>query len=140
MAHNDDRDSGKLKIGDHWNAITIIALSQNNPLKRHRRVRGELDRRRRQERHHSQGKHKNDQYLKIVDDGSGIKDFRYVATHIGDSIKRELKRKGEKGLQGEFGIGLLSFGSSARRARLRRRARTAWHGACGWSREIHPTP
>ena len=24
---------GKLKIGDDWNAITIIALSQSNPLK-----------------------------------------------------------------------------------------------------------
>jgi hypothetical protein len=27
----------------------------------------------------------------------------------GDSIKRKLKEKGEEGLQGEFGIGLLSF-------------------------------
>ena len=26
-------DTGKLRIGNHWNAITIIALSQNNPLK-----------------------------------------------------------------------------------------------------------
>jgi hypothetical protein len=26
-------DSGRLKIGDDWNAITIIALSQSNPLK-----------------------------------------------------------------------------------------------------------
>ena len=25
--------SGNLRIGDHWNAITIIALSQSNPLK-----------------------------------------------------------------------------------------------------------
>lgn len=109
MLHNDDDSSGKLKIGDHWNAITIIALSQNNPLKAIAEfVENSIDagagnvtivR----------GKHKNDQYLKIVDDGSGIQDFRYVATHIGDSIKRELKRKGEKGLQGEFGIGLLSF-------------------------------
>jgi hypothetical protein len=24
---------GNLRIGDHWNAITIIALSQSNPLK-----------------------------------------------------------------------------------------------------------
>ena len=24
---------GKLRIGDHWNAISIIALSQSNPLK-----------------------------------------------------------------------------------------------------------
>ena len=27
------RPSGNLRIGDHWNAITIIALSQSNPLK-----------------------------------------------------------------------------------------------------------
>src|ERR1700719_1260794 len=27
------RASGNLRIGDHWNAITIIALSQSNPLK-----------------------------------------------------------------------------------------------------------
>ena len=26
-------DAGKLKIGDDWNAIRIIALSQSNPLK-----------------------------------------------------------------------------------------------------------
>jgi len=26
-------DGGKLKIGDDWNAIRIIALSQSNPLK-----------------------------------------------------------------------------------------------------------
>jgi hypothetical protein len=28
-----DQDSGKLRIGDNWNAIRIIALSQSNPLK-----------------------------------------------------------------------------------------------------------
>jgi hypothetical protein len=27
------RESGKLRIGDDWNAIRIIALSQSNPLK-----------------------------------------------------------------------------------------------------------
>ncbi len=36
-------------------------------------------------------------------------DFRHVATHICDSIKRRLKDKGVSGIQGEFGIGLLSF-------------------------------
>ena len=39
----------------------------------------------------------------------GAPDFRYVATHICDSIKRQLKSGGIKGIQGEFGIGLLSF-------------------------------
>ena len=28
-----ERARGKLKIGDDWNAITIIALSKSNPLK-----------------------------------------------------------------------------------------------------------
>lgn len=28
-----DKPSGKLRIGDDWNAINIIALSQSNPLK-----------------------------------------------------------------------------------------------------------
>jgi hypothetical protein len=32
-----------------------------------------------------------------------------VATHICDSLKRTLKAKGLQGIQGEFGIGLLSF-------------------------------
>lgn len=54
--------SGKLKISNNWNAISIIALSQNNPLKA-----------------------------------------------IADSMKRKLKQEGEAGIQGEFGIGLLSF-------------------------------
>jgi hypothetical protein len=39
----------------------------------------------------------------------GHPDFRYVATHICDSVKRRLKVEGVSGLQGEFGIGLLSF-------------------------------
>ena len=28
-----ESESGKLRIGDDWNAIRIIALSQSNPLK-----------------------------------------------------------------------------------------------------------
>jgi hypothetical protein len=32
-----------------------------------------------------------------------------VATHICDSVKRRLKADGTSGLQGEFGIGVLSF-------------------------------
>jgi hypothetical protein len=62
------------------------------------------------------GKERGKAYLKIVDDGegvprdaSGVPDFTYVATHIGDSLKRTLKEKGAQGIQGEFSIGLLSF-------------------------------
>jgi hypothetical protein len=42
-------------------------------------------------------------------DDDGVPDFRYVATHICDSVKRRLKSEGIRGVQGEFGIGLLSF-------------------------------
>ncbi len=102
-------ESGRLKIGDHWNVITIIALSQNNPLKAIAEfVENSIDAGAANVTI-VRGRHNGDHYLKIVDDGHGIKDFKYVATHIGDSIKRELKKKGEKGIQGEFGIGLLSF-------------------------------
>jgi hypothetical protein len=38
-----------------------------------------------------------------------VPDFRYVATHICDSVKRRLKTGGMRDLQGEIGIGLLSF-------------------------------
>ena len=55
MKRDGEDQSGKLKIGDHWNVISIIALSQNNPLKAHRRVRGKLDRRGREERDHRSG-------------------------------------------------------------------------------------
>ncbi len=110
------RTGGRLRIGDNWNAITIIALSQSNPLKAIAElVENSIDA-------HARtvtivrGKEGGEHYLKVVDDGDGIpKDesgepnFAYVATHICDSIKRQLKRRGAQGIQGEFGIGLLSF-------------------------------
>lgn len=107
---------GHLRIGDDWNAITIIALSQNNPLKAVAEfVENSID---------AQasgvtiirGKEKGEYYLKVIDDGNGIPvdengipDFKYVATHVCDSLKRRLKHDGTRGIQGEFGIGLLSF-------------------------------
>jgi histidine kinase/DNA gyrase B/HSP90-like ATPase len=107
---------GKLRIGNDWNAITIIALSQSNPLKAIAElVENSIDARATSVsiiRGRSEGNH----YLEIRDDGQGIPrdeegrpDFRYVATHICDSVKRRLKVEGVSGLQGEFGIGLLSF-------------------------------
>src|SRR6202451_3814997 len=111
------KDSGKLRIGDDWNAIRIIALSQSNPLKAIAEfVENSIDA-------HAKtitvtrGKDPNSHYLAIRDDGDGVPrdpdglpDFKYVATHICDSIKRQLKADGSgTGLQGEFGIGLLSF-------------------------------
>ena len=110
-------DGGKLKIGDDWNAIRIIALSQSNPLKAIAEfVENSIDAHAKRitiTRGREHGAH----YLSIKDDGDGVPrdenglpNFKYVATHICDSIKRRLKTEGMgSGLQGEFGIGLLSF-------------------------------
>jgi hypothetical protein len=108
---------GRLKIGDDWNAIRIIAFSQSNPLKAIAEfVENSIDA-------HAgtititRGREHGEHYLSVKDDGDGVSrdeegkpDFKYVATHICDSIKRRLKAEGGgTGLQGEFGIGLLSF-------------------------------
>ncbi len=110
------KPSGKLRIGDDWNAINIIALSQSNPLKAVAEfVENSIDA---NARHVTitRGREKGETYVRIRDDGDGIPadeegkpNFRYVATHICDSIKRQLKADGARGIQGEFGIGLLSF-------------------------------
>lgn len=91
------KKTGKLKIGNNWNAITIIAFSQSNPLKAIAEfVENSIDARAKNITI-VRGKHKGEGYLKISDDGEGIDDFDYVATHIGDSIKRKLKKKGATG-------------------------------------------
>ncbi|MDB4444250.1 ATP-binding protein [bacterium] len=111
-----DTRSGKLRIADHWNAISIIATSQTNPLKAVAEfVENSIDAR----AGHiviTRGKKRGEFYLKVSDDGEGIPrnerglpDFQHVATHICDSVKRRLKAEGAEGIQGEFGIGLLSF-------------------------------
>jgi len=108
--------TGKLRIGDNWNAITIIALSQSNPLKAIAEfVENSIDAHARNVTI-VRGKERGEPYLRVSDDGDGIPrddegvpDFRYVATHICDSLKRTLRAKGLQGIQGEFGIGLLSF-------------------------------
>src|SRR6201994_4967523 len=110
-------DRGKLRIGDDWNAIRIIALSQSNPLKAIAElVENSIDAHARKITI-TRGREHGEHYLAIRDDGdgvprdaNGIPDFRYVATHICDSVKRRLKSQGTgSGIQGEFGIGLLSF-------------------------------
>ena len=94
------RNGGKLRIGDQWNAITIIALSQNSPLRAIAEfVENSIDANARNVtivRGREQGEH----YLRVVDDGEGIRlnrdgvpDFDYVATHICDSIKRTLSAR-----------------------------------------------
>jgi len=110
-------ERGKLRIGDDWNAIRIIALSQSNPLKAIAEfVENSIDARA-QNIVITRGREHGEHYLKVTDDGdglprdpNGLPDFKYVATHICDSIKRHLKSNGDgNGIQGEFGIGLLSF-------------------------------
>ncbi|OLD79835.1 MAG: hypothetical protein AUF67_14585 [Acidobacteria bacterium 13_1_20CM_58_21] len=117
VAKSKESESGKLRIGDDWNAIRIIALSQSNPLKAIAElVENSIDAHAKTiaiTRGREQGEH----YLTVKDDGDGIPrdptglpDFKYVATHICDSVKRRLKADGAgDGVQGEFGIGLLSF-------------------------------
>ena len=108
--------SGRLRIGDDWNAISIIALSQQSPLKAVAElVENSIDARA-QNITITRGREKGENFIRIVDDGEGIPrnpgglpDFQYVATHICDSIKRQLKKEERHGVQGEFGIGLLSF-------------------------------
>jgi len=80
---------GRLRIGDDWNAITIIALSQSNPLKAIAElVENSIDAKARTvtiTRGREHGRH----FFAIRDDGEGVPrdadgrpDFRYVATHI----------------------------------------------------------
>ena len=109
-------DSGRLRIGDDWNAITIIALSQSNPLKAVAEfVENSIDAGASNVTI-TRGRERGEHYLSVADDGEGIPrddegvpNFRYVATHICDSLKRRLKSEGVAGIHGEFGIGLLSF-------------------------------
>ena len=111
-----DRTSGRLRIGDNWNAITIIALSQNNPLKAIAEfVENSIDA-------HARtvtivrGKEAGEPYLKVVDDGDGIP--RDEAGQPELQVRRHpylrltqapAQGRGAQGIQGEFGIGLLSF-------------------------------
>jgi hypothetical protein len=105
------KDSGKLRIGDDWNAIRIIALSQSNPLKAIAEfVENSID------AHATtititRGKEHGAHYLSIKDDVDGVPrdtdrvpDFKYAATHICDSIKRRLKADGNgTGRRGDEG-------------------------------------
>ena len=108
--------TGKLRIGDQWNAITIIARSQTHILKAVcELVENSIDAgaRRIEIIRRKSGK---EPFLEVTDDGKGLKvtdegipDFQYVATHICDSLKRYLKSHERDGIHGEFGIGLLGF-------------------------------
>ena len=68
-----DKKTGKLRIGDDWNAITIIALSQSNPLKAVAEfVENSIDAK---ARHITviRAREKGVTLLRIKDDGEGIR-------------------------------------------------------------------
>jgi len=83
------RSSGNLRIGDHWNAITIIALSQSNPLKAVAElVENSIDAGAKAIVI-TRGKDKGQHYLRVKDDGEGVRknaegepDFHYAATGL----------------------------------------------------------
>jgi hypothetical protein len=72
-----EKNSRKLRIGDNWNVITIIALSQNNPLKAVAEfVENSID----ANAHRitiTRGKEKGVHFLRIKDDGEGIRLVSY---------------------------------------------------------------
>jgi hypothetical protein len=85
-------ERGRLRIGDDWNAITIIALSQSNPLKAiAEMVENSIDAKAKSVTI-TRGREHGDHFLSIRDDGTwvprdaeGKPDFRYVP-HICDSV------------------------------------------------------
>jgi histidine kinase/DNA gyrase B/HSP90-like ATPase len=113
--------AGRLKIGDEWMAIQIIARSQTNPQKAVAElVENSIDAGA-AHIHILRGRRRGRVYLRISDDGrgvpltpEGVPDFDYVATHICDSLKRRLDERERSAVQGEFGIGLLGFWSIGR--------------------------
>jgi len=116
--NNSATKRGNLRIGDQWNAITIIAHSQTHPLKAVcELVENAIDARA-AEIHVVRRKRRGEMFLEIWDDGLGVAwnadgepDFKRIATHVCDSMKRRLDGKDRDGVHGEFGIDLLSFWS-----------------------------
>ena len=109
-SEHSSRARGKLKIGDDWNAITIIALSQTSPLKAIAElVENSIDAKARTVTI-TRGREHRRHFLSIRDDGEGVPrdntgrpDFRYVATHICDSVKRRLKATGPRAYRASSG-------------------------------------
>src|SRR5437879_13725478 len=88
------RPRSRLKIGDEWMAIQIIARSQTNPQKAVAElVENSID----AGATHitiTRGRKRGRVFLRVSDDGHGVPlnaegrpDFDYVATHICDSLK-----------------------------------------------------
>ena len=104
----------QLAICDEWTAISYIAQSQSNPKKAIAElVENSIDA-------HATNivivrwKEKGSLHIRVSDNGEGVPpdnekrpDFNRVGTNICNSIKKKMKDR--KGIQGEFGIGLLGF-------------------------------
>lgn len=117
--------TGRLRIGDQWNAISIIAHSQTHPLKAICELtENAIDAGATHVRIHRR-RSKGEIHLEVHDDGRGVApdaagapDFERIATHLCDSMKRHLDTRSRKGIHGEFGIGLLSFWSLGEELRM----------------------
>jgi len=125
MKNTAQTTTGTLRIGDQWNAITIIAHSQTHPLKAICELtENAIDAGAagiRIVRRRAQGR----MFLEVDDDGRGVApgpdgaaDFERIATHLCDSMKRQLAAPQRRGVHGEFGIGLLSFWSLGEELRM----------------------
>ena len=92
------KNTGKLRIGDDWNAINIIALSQQNPLKAVAEfVENSIDASARNITI-TRGRDRGQHFLRIKDDGQGIPrdeqglpNFQYVALRRGQNGLNTMK-------------------------------------------------
>ena len=110
---------GRLRIGDDWNAITIIALSQGNPLKAIAEFVENSDRRARPHRSRiTRGREQGEHYLRdpsTTADGVPQRRRRCARlplrrhAHLRFAQAAPRRPRARAALQGEFGIGLLSF-------------------------------
>lgn len=116
---SNESSKGKLQIGDEWNAIRLIALSQTNAQKAVAElVENSIDAKARNitiQRYKRQGR----VALLIKDDGEGVKyedknppdSLKKVPIKICDSFKRNLKEAERTAIHGQFAIGILGFWS-----------------------------
>ena len=116
---------GDLRIGDQWNAITILAHSQTHPLKAVCELTENAIDAGAMNIEFQRFRKGGETWMQITDDGGGVvlndeglPNFRYIATHICDSMKRKLDDLERKGVHGEYGIGLLSFWTLGRELRM----------------------
>lgn len=118
----------QLGIGDAWNAIRLTARTQGKPLKAMAElIENSIDA-------HAQKilVDKKHGTWHVWDDGDGfpldkegLPNFRYMITHIFDSIKKKMDEQERRGIQGEFGIGFLGFWSLAKQAKVVTRAKSS---------------